>query len=230
MNRLHLQQKQFASLPLTAVRQAALDQWADARFVTTALQLEGFAAPDSGTLEPLLSGSLALDVEVAARARTLLTAIRQVRAAASTGSSILTPEFFLRLGRPDENGAGRPAEADANDEKPARRFAIWQNLCAWFSADSFCELHPAEQTAIAYLRILEMRLYEERGLELAAVSVFPIRAGMPPFILDQEHLTACRQALAEATRMNTRPMVELVANSLIATVAEMSRQATSTGS
>jgi len=101
-------------------------------------------------------------------------------------------------------------------------------MCQWTQADSFLELHPVEQSAIVHLRVIEVQPFESANNRTArvAASFFLMRAGLPPLIVEPGLERIYEAALDEAIRLNTRPMVELVAEATEGTLSNLIRQAT----
>ena len=71
---------------------------------------------------------------------------------------------------------------------------ILDSACQWFSADSFRELHPVEQASI--LRLIEMHPFQLRNerTALLAASLFTLRSGLPPLIIEPGSHQAYRAA------------------------------------
>ena len=76
---------------------------------------------------------------------------------------------------------------------------------------------------IVFLRLLELQPFEEANVRtaLVAASLFTLRSELPPIIIRPEMQAEYRNALDEGDRMNTKPMVELVAESLEGTLNGM---------
>ena len=55
----------------------------------------------------------------------------------------------------------------------------------------------------------------------SAASLLTLRSGLPPIIISAGLHVTYRTALNEGMRMNTKPMVDLVAQALVGTVGEM---------
>jgi Fic family protein len=55
----------------------------------------------------------------------------------------------------------------------------------WFSTESFAELHPVEQAAVVYLRLLDMHPFPAATgtTALLAASFYTERAGLPPLVV-----------------------------------------------
>lgn len=126
----------------------------------------------------------------------------------------LTVELLLQLHRAAGGTGWRERETADASVRAAQLPLIVENACRWFSMASIAELNPVEQAALALLRLVEIAPFatgNERAALLAA-SLFPLRAGLPPVIIEPTSEAAYRQALDEGLRrMNTRPLVELLA-------------------
>lgn len=160
----------------------------------------------------------------------LLESLREVEAEVESFglTAQLEPDVLIRLHNPlggvevfrkTAGDINRPFKPTPPDHLPA---AI-ENACRWFAADSFAELNPVEQAAIAYLRLVELQPFERDSdtTALVAASLFTMRSGLPPIVIKPEMEQAYRAALGEGIRMNTRPMVELMAEAIERTLAEM---------
>lgn len=92
----------------------------------------------------------------------------------------------------------------------------------WFSTEGFAELHPVEQAAVVYLRLLDMHPFKTatEPTALLTAGFYTERAGLPPLVISADDITQARfaQALEAAFRMLTQPLVELFAESLRATM------------
>lgn len=167
----------------------------------------------------------------------LLEAIRIVEALARSEGpqASLTPELLMRLNNPlgiDESKFRMNAAAATGPFKHAAAEHIApsiESVCRWLTAESFAELNPLEQASITHLRLLEIHPFERANLEtsLAAASLFTMRNRMPPIIIKQEDSSLYRAAVAEGARMNTRPMVELMAIAVEKSLGEMIKIITS---
>src|SRR5207302_1375832 len=87
------------------------------------------------------------------------------------------------------------------------------SACHWFTAESFTEFHPVEQASLVLLRLIDIEPFDRSNerTALVAASLFTLRSELPPVIIKPEMKAAYRAACAEAMRMNTKPMVDLLA-------------------
>ncbi|HVF92430.1 MAG TPA: Fic family protein [Blastocatellia bacterium] len=159
----------------------------------------------------------------------LLRALRAVLAQVETEGrrARLTPDLLLSFDRKPDGARGefRKGRADHSKGAAARSRpaappeylpAMIESACLWFTAGSFEEMHPLEQAAIVHLRLIEIQPFEEgnEGLSFAAASLFTLRSGLPPVVIPRELSAAYREAVDEGFRMNTRPLVELMARAI----------------
>lgn len=88
----------------------------------------------------------------------------------------------------------------------------------WFTTESFAELHPVEQAAVVYLRLLDLYPFPtvSEPTAMLAASFYTERAGLPPLVILSDDITRARfnQAFEAAQRMLTQPLVELFAEML----------------
>jgi hypothetical protein len=231
INRVGQRHKQLISLGASAEEKDGLNRWAATEFVYSTLGLDGlevsrervahFAARPTDLL------GLKED-EVAIEA--LLEALRAVESLVEDygRTAALAPDVLIRLHNPlggtegfrkTEGDSGRPFKPTPPEHLPA---AI-ASACRWFAADSFVELNPVEQASIAYLRLVEFQPFEESSdrTSLAAACLFTMRSDLPPIIIKEEMRGAYRAAIDEGVRMNTKPMVELMAEAVEKSLAEM---------
>lgn len=231
INRVTHAQKELAAIQLSRDQKQDLDRWVDAGFASAALGLEGIAVSRE-KVEGVMAGSApaaAAAPEDKSGIASVLDAISAIRSlAAENGlAASLTPALLItlhsssdehELSHKESGGAQSPLDAVA-----ASRFAKLGSACHWFAAESFEELHPAEQAAIVLMRLIELKPFEEGNTRtaLAASSLFTLRSGLPPIIMGSSLHAAYRAALNEGMKMNTKPMVDLVAQALVITVGEI---------
>ena len=228
INRVAQAQKELTAIQLTREQKQELDRWVDAGFACAALGLEGLAVSRE-EVECGLAESTTANREDKSGIVSTLDAISAVRSLASANglAASLTPALVIKLHSgadetaPPNNehgGAKSPLEAAA-----ATRFAKLGSACHWFAAESFAELHPAEQSSIVLMRLIELRPFDVGNTRtaLAASSLFTLRSELPPIIIKPAMEAAYRAALNDGMRMNTKPMVDLVTEALLLTLSEM---------
>jgi Fic family protein len=204
INRVKQKHKQFSELELTASQRDRLKEWVADQFARSALRVEAVA--ESETSDPAFVCSL--------------EAMRIIGGLIEAGGRDveLTPELILRLG--GQTGFRKTSGVGNRLLKPAppeHLTATIEGACRWFTAPSFCELHAVEQASIVYLRIEEIQPFEQgnRRTALAAASLFTARSGLPPVIIPAAMMGAYEAARDEGFRMNTKPMVELMADAVL---------------
>ncbi|MGH9761531.1 MAG: hypothetical protein ACREAC_11935, partial [Blastocatellia bacterium] len=108
-------------------------------------------------------------------------------------------------------------------------------LCQWTDSESFGELHPVEQSAVILLRLKEIGRLKYVGLQaspdtaetevdclaLAASSLPLLSEKLPPLIIPEDLFSRYADVLEEGFKMNTRPMVEFLAQSIEQTLAKL---------
>lgn len=162
----------------------------------------------------------------------LTLAAAQISDWAAEADAELTADRLLTLHR---TLIGAPADADVlrktepppinamHDPTPAVLLPrMLDHAVDWFSTEGFAELHPVEQAAVVYLRLLDMHPFPTatEPTAILAAGFYTERAGLPPLIVSADDITQARfaQALEAAFRMLTQPLVELFAESLRATM------------
>ncbi|MFY9611641.1 MAG: Fic family protein [Blastocatellia bacterium] len=232
MNSVTHAQKELAALQLTPERQQDLNRRVDVEFTWATLALEGSAVSreeverESARTATLVSSA----GEGSTRIISALYAIRSVRSLAEARGTAasLTPSLLLELHSGSDVSSKEPSRQPTPEQAGATRLlATLESLCHWFTAESFAELHPAEQASIVLLRLLELKPFDEGNTRtaLAVSSLYTLRSQLPPIIIRPEMQAAYRAALNEGVKMNTKPMVDLVAEALVRTVRELVERA-----
>ena len=227
INRVSQKHKHFAALDLNSKQKESVARWVETGFVYSTLALEGvdvsreqiarFASPPA-------TGNEAAVAHLLASLREAWTHARNDGLAA-----VLTPELLLRLNDPSGEGEAGFRKTAAGAKGPFKPVpaehlsAIIESACLWFAAESFTELTPVEQASIVHLRMLEIQPFEASNQRMAfvAASLFTLRSQLPPVIVTHERASAYRAALNEGLRMDTKPMVELMAEAIEATLDGM---------
>jgi len=139
----------------------------------------------------------------------------------------LNVELLLSL---DKGGEFRKTDISTSAVRAEHLPMIVENACRWFAMESFAELNPVEQAAIALLRLIELAPFEQNNQRnsIIAASLFTLRKGLPPIIFKPAQQQAYLAAVKEGLRMNTQSMVELVAEAIEQTL-DMGVQFISTG-
>lgn len=96
------------------------------------------------------------------------------------------------------------------------------NAFDWFTTPGFNELHPVEQAAVVYLRLLDLHPFptHTETTALIAAGFYTERKNLPPLIVFADETTLARHenALEAAFRMLTQPLVEFFAEMLTRTM------------
>jgi hypothetical protein len=229
ISRVNQKHREFSELRLSAELAAKLDRWIETEFVYSTLKLE-----DAGVSHELVAkvgslGSAATTVgEPGHAAMHLLSSLRIVRSLgrANGTAAELTPDLLLRLHSAPDAGFRASAGVSSRGSKPPSPEhlpALLESACRWFTAESFTELNPVEQASIVLLRLIDLQSFEQANerTALVAASLFTLRSGLPPIIIKPEMASAYGNALDEATRMNTKPLVETVAGSVEMSLTEL---------
>lgn len=219
--RVNQEHKQLLDLQLSVEDKQKLDQLTEIEFVYATLKLEGLNVQRDlvAHLAALTDFSQATGESVEGEsAIALLKSLRTVTSIARQHSkdAALSVDLLLKLNNGPSANDFRNA-GDSTSEATARNLPlILDSACQWFGADSFAELHPVEQASIVFLRLTELRPFADRNerTALVAASLFTLRSGLPPVIIEPETQPEYRAALDEGLRMNTKPMVEFVAGSI----------------
>ena len=231
ISRVNQKHKQLSELRLSAEQKERLDRWAETEFVYSTLKLEGARISREQVARVVLYAAGA-DAENERTTRALLDSLHMVTslARAKGKGAELTSELLLKLH--SLPGAGfRQTGGDTNRivrPAPAEHLpALLESACRWYTAESFAELNPLEQASIVLLRLIEIQPFEEANerTALVAASLFTLRSELPPIIIKPEMDSAYRNARDEGMEMNTKPMVELVAEAVERSLSEMIEQA-----
>ena len=233
ISRVNQKHKQLTELRLSAVQKERLDRWAETEFVYSTLKLEG-ASINREQVTRVVSQAAGADANAENERTTtaLLEALRTVTslARANGKAAELSSELLLKLH--SLPGAGfRQTAGDTNRiVRPVSAEhlpALLASACGWYTAESFAELNPLEQASIVLLRLIEIQPFEKANerTALVAASLFTLRSELPPIIIKPEMDSAYRNARDEGMHMNTKPMVELVAEAVEGSLSEMIVQA-----
>jgi Fic family protein len=227
ISRVNQKHKQLVEGGLSAGQTAKLNLWIETEFVYATLRLEGadlkrdrVALIVSHTAEPV--------AETEQATTELLKSLRMITslAQAEGKAAELTAELLLRLHsipgagfRSDAGDASRVPKPATPEHLPA----LLESSFRWYTAESFAELNPIEQTAIVLLRMIDLQPFEDANerTALVAASLFTLRSDLPPIIINPEMAPAYRNALDEGRGMNTKPMVETIAEAVEKSLEEL---------
>ena len=232
IRRVGQKHKQLLDLLLSEEQKDKLDRWAETEFVYSTLNLEGANLTREHIARVASRPLDAPAVDDRAPIAAALAALRRVAsmARANGRAAELTGEVLLDLHGEPGGGFRRDAGDTSRAVKPAppeHLLSLIVNACQWWTAESFAELNPVEQASIVLLRLIDLQPFEQGNerTALVAASLFTLRSGLPPIIIRPEIREAFRHALDEATRMNTQPMVELIAGAIERSVGDMIERA-----
>ena len=231
ISRVNQKHKQLEDLGLSAEQKNQLDRWLETEFVYSTLKLEGSSVTRDQVSRLVSSSRIpnALDESDPASAA-LLASLRKITSLARAKGKAAAVTVDLLLDIHNVPGAAQGFRTSAGDTtqlakpvSPESLPAVIETACQWYSADSFAELHPIEQASLVFLRLIEIQPFEQSNERsaLMAASLFTLRSGLPPIVIKPDMQSAYRNALDEGTRMNTKPMVEFVAELIDRSLTEM---------
>jgi hypothetical protein len=228
IKRIGEKESELANLVLSPERDSALKAFIERAFTKSALALAGLDASDQQIALVQESPANVQSADSVARRRilTVLESIRVLQSIPDTRSASLTPDLLLRIQDPHRSRPSPELQQDSGthaETSTERAMPRIRAFCDWVSADSFLELNPLEQASIVILRLLEIRPFEEGNVAaaLGAGSLFTLKAGWPPIVIPGMLRPRFNQAVGEGLQMNTRPMVDLLAESIYATIDSM---------
>jgi hypothetical protein len=227
--RVNQKHRQLAELQMSPEARQTLDRWIEIEFVCSTLRLEGLDLQRDLVARIVSVPASSVEATEPEAATSLLEALRTVTSIPREQGkdSALSVELLLKLNNPPGAHGLRSADDSTSNVTAENLPIVLESACQWFSADSFAELHPIEQASIVFLRLIEIRAFDQRNQQtaLVAASLFTLRSGLPPIMIEMEKQPAYRAALNEGIRMNTKPMVELVAESIEKSLSKMILQA-----
>lgn len=240
INRVNQKFNALAAFDLSPEKKQGLREWLEVEFIDCALTFAGAGVSRQQIVQTVCATSRGADLSSGAagdspgkaneslekRAITdLLLSLRKVEVLAQSAGpkAKLSLNLLLQLNQPAGNGEFRKTASKTSSIRAEHLPLILENACSWFATDSFAELNPVEQAAIALLRLVELAPFEQANerTALLAASLFTLGSQLPPIILRLEKREAYRAALREGLRMNTQPMVELVAEAIEQTLDGM---------
>jgi hypothetical protein len=86
------------------------------------------------------------------------------------------------------------------------------NLVTWLNAESFTQIHPIEQCALAMTRIVDVWPFEFGNLTVALVlgNVPLLNAGLTPFFVLPNHRAEFEKAIAQAMTIDMQPLINAI--------------------
>lgn len=222
INRVNQKYKQLTELRLSAAQKEMLDRWVEAEFVYSTLKLEGEEIKEEQVARIVSAHGGDVTAESDRAALALLRSLRSVTilARAKGKATELSADLLLRIHDVPGSASGfREGQGDSQTRRlapPNVLPSMIDTACEWYKAESFTELNPVEQASIVFLRLLELQPFERANerTALVASSLFTLRSELPPIIIRPEMQAEYRNAFEEGYRMNTKPMVELIAEAL----------------
>jgi Fic family protein len=217
ISRINQKQKQLAELEISEEQRKSIERWTEIEFVYSTLVLEGYEISREDVSRLASSQTTEAASESDRQASALLESLRRVkRLARQRGKNAsLSPELLLELHNlpGSEAGLRRRAGNNSASPPPERLRAAVESACHWFTAESFTEFNPVEQASLVLLRLIDIEPFDRANerTALVAASLFTLRSELPPVIIEPEMQAAYRAARAEGMRMNTKPMVDLIA-------------------
>lgn len=136
----------------------------------------------------------------------------------------LSLEFLTKIAQAAGEGLRKGPSATRPDAVTAEHIPmILEVACRWFAAESFAELNPAEQSAIVLLRMIELQPFEGANLQLGLITAgfYTMRRGLPPLVIPSENAPRFKAAIEEGLKANTKPLVEVIAESLERSLTQM---------
>jgi Fic family protein len=87
-----------------------------------------------------------------------------------------------------------------------------ENLITWLTAESYMQIHPIEQCALAMTRIIDVWPFEFGNATVAlVVGNLPLRnAGLPPFFVLPENRSEFEKAVAQAMTIDMQPLINAI--------------------
>jgi Fic family protein len=227
INRVNQKHKQLIDLGLSDEQKERLDRFCEIEFVYSTLKIEG-AGVTREDVTRISSSAGTPDAESDHSANALSLSLRVVSALARKHGkgAELTPELLLKLHSVPGAGlrtSGGDTSRLSKPMAPEHLPALLESACQWYTAESFTELNPVEQASIVLLRLIDLQPFEQANerTALVAASLFTMRSHLPPIIIKPELASAYRNALDEGARMNTKPMVETIAEAVEKSLEEL---------
>ena len=226
INRINGKQAELTKLGWRTNDQSSIRVFVERAFTQAVLGLTGVEASldQIATIQARPVDQLRTEAGPDMKILRTLASIKVLEKAVDNSES-LTPDLLLRIHDPflDRPSTGEEAETDSDSDLNKSVLARVGAFCQWAGAHSFKELNPLEQAAIAILRLLEIRAFQEGnvGAAIGAGSLFTMRAGWPPIIVPGQLQARFNPAVGEGLKMNTRPLIDLLAGSIHETLNSM---------
>jgi fido (protein-threonine AMPylation protein) len=87
-----------------------------------------------------------------------------------------------------------------------------ENMADWLGAESFSQIHPIEQCALAIARVIDIWPFEFGNLTVALVlgNSFLGKAGLAPFFILPEHRAEFDKAIAQSMTIDMQPLINAI--------------------
>jgi hypothetical protein len=242
INRVNQKFNALSAVNLSPEKRRELNQWLELEFIDGALSFADAGVSRQQIVEAVCARSPGANLPSGRAGESpgktseapskqaiidLWTALRMVEDLAQSAGpkATLSLNLLLQLNRSLGNGEFRKTLSQTSSITAEHLPLILGNACTWFTMESFAELNPVEQAAIALLRLVELAPFEQANepTALLGASLFTLRSQLPPIIFRREQREAFTAAVQEGLRMNTQAMVELVAKAIEQTLDGMEK-------
>jgi Fic family protein len=135
---------------------------------------------------------------------------------AMTKEGLLRAHDLLFSGRPDagqwRQAAMKPLYRGQDCAPPEFIERSVDNFATWLNAESFTQIHPIEQCALAMTRVIDIWPFEFGNLTVALLlGNVPLRnAGLAPFFVLAEHRTEFEKAIGQAMTIDMQPLINAI--------------------
>ena len=230
ISRVDRKRTELAAIELSEAARDHLEQWIEIEFTHSMLLFGGLDIPRPEIEQFVLRSTLGGDARPADQSiHRVIEAFRLIRSTVRGDGpgAALSPELLSRINSVWSDEGLRKSDLDSSrglrSVLQAHVPAAVEAACRWFAAPSFMELHPLERAGIVLLRLIEIHPFEKHNESTAfvAASLHLLPAGLPPVIIAPDKRSAFRAALEEGLRMNTKPIVEVLAESAEAVLSSL---------
>lgn len=142
--------------------------------------------------------------------------------AARQNLRVLSRDSLIRIHAdlfPDRTGAGelrttplKPMFRGQDCAPPEFIEKSLANLSDWLSAESFTQIHPIEQCALALTRVIDIWPFEFGNFSVALVAgnLSLAKADLAPFFVPVEYRAEFEKAIAQAMTIDMQPLVNAI--------------------
>ena len=134
----------------------------------------------------------------------------------ATRTRLMETHGILFAGRPGSGllrrTAIQPAYRGQDCAPPEFIERSLNNLEEWLGAESFTQIHPIEQCALAMTRVIDVWPFDFGNLTIALIlGNLPLRkADLAPFFVLPEHRTEFEKAVAQAMTIDMQPLINAI--------------------